>query len=165
MSDSRGDLADLTQRGFRFALSLTHDVASAEDLVQDAWLAVLKIKGPWSRGYLFATIHNRFIDQRRREKRQPRALMEDVPDEASGDERAIWQEDDDGFPSSGQLASALSRLKPDERAVLYLAAVEDYTAQRIADMLDWPRGTVLSKIHRARRKLRRSMESKTETVR
>ena len=52
------------------------------------------------------------------------------------------------------LEEALGSLRPPEREALYLATVEDYTAQEIADLTGRPRGTVLSMIHRARKKLR-----------
>ena len=44
--------------------------------------------------------------------------------------------------------------------VLFLAAVEEYTAQQIAELLEWPRGTVLSMLHRTRRKLRETLKSR-----
>lgn len=163
MGDSAGDLDVLVQRGYRFAFSLTHDAAKAEDLVQDAWLAVLKVKGPWTHGYLFSTIRNRFIDQYRREKLEPGELPEDAQNDAIADERSIWRDDEDTFFRNGELESALGRLKPEERAALYLAAVEDYSARQIAELLGRPRGTVLSMIHRARHKLRRGRQSKSET--
>ena len=62
------DLDELLQRGYRFAFSLTHERTKAEDLVQDAWLAILKTKAPHTPAYLFTTIRNRFIDQWRRSK-------------------------------------------------------------------------------------------------
>ncbi len=113
---------------------------------------------------MFATIRNRFIDQWRRKKREPDELEHDPPGEAVGDEGSIWQ-DDDGFLDNGELESALGRLKPEERAALYLAAVEDYTTRQIAELFGRPRGTVLSMIHRARHKLRRSVQSKSGTTR
>ena len=56
------------------------------------------------------------------------------------------------------MESALGRLRPEERAVLYLAAVENYTARQIGELLGWPRGSVLSLLHRARSKLRKAPE-------
>ena len=60
--------------------------------------------------------------------------------------------------SENALSSALGRLRPEERAVLFLSVVEGYSAQQIGKLLEWPRGTVLSLIHRARGKLQRMMQ-------
>ncbi len=62
------DLESLLARGFRFALALAHDEARAEDLLQDAWVSILRRGGPRHVGYLFQTIRNRFLDQERRER-------------------------------------------------------------------------------------------------
>jgi len=52
-----------------------------------------------------------------------------------------------------QPSAALETLRPVERESLFLSAVEGYTAQKIADFTQQPRGTILSLIHRARKKV------------
>ncbi len=161
MSRPEKQLQDLVQRGYRFALSLTHDSVQAEDLLQDAWFAVLRRQGPWNRGYLFTTIRNRYIDQlRRRAVFDPLSLTESP--EAQNDE--VTFDDVDTASLNGNLDAALERLSGDERAVLYLFSVEEYTAQAIADLLNWPRGTVLSLVHRAKMKLRRTASGDAEVM-
>lgn len=162
MARAQGELEDLAQRGFRFAVSLTADPSRAEDLLQDAWFAVLKADGPWNAGYLFRTIRNRFVDEFRREVRRetlPIEAASDIADEIAPD---FWS-GVDLSAANGRMEAAMSRLRPEERAVLYLAAVEDYTAQRIGDLLEWPRGTVLSLLHRAREKLRNAVNGDGST--
>jgi RNA polymerase sigma-70 factor (ECF subfamily) len=154
---STRDLDDLVNRGYRFALSLTHDVARAEDLTQDAWFAILRCRGPWSREYLFTTIRNRFIDEYRRDKRVEVEPLEGHAEVEAGPDPQDWDVGSPFAATNGLFDEALGHLNPDERAVLYLAAVEEYTAQQIANLLDRPRGTVLSTIHRARGKLRKLM--------
>ena len=154
---STRDLDDLVNRGYRFALSLTHDVTRAEDLTQDAWFAILRCRGPWSREYLFTTIRSRFIDQYRRDKRIEVEPLENHAEVEAELDPQDWGGDLPFVATDGRFEQALGRLSADERAVLYLAAVEDYTAQQIANLLDRPRGTVLSSIHRARGKLRKFM--------
>lgn len=157
MTDASGDLGEVLQRGYRFALSLTHDATRAEDLVQDAWLSVLSARGPRTRQYLFATIRNRFIDQCRRD-----ALVFTEPLATYSDEECevgAWQDDPEIHVQDGALQRALDQLRPEERAVLFLSAVEDFTSQQIAELLDCPRGTVLSCVHRARNKLRHILQS------
>lgn len=150
------ELSDLVQRGYRFAYSLTHNAGRADDLVQDAWLAVLRASGPWTIEYLFRTIRSRFVDRCRREAIvtfEPLDFDMDGSDFRFKALDATTDGDGEYEPVSGGMADALARLRPEERAALYLSAVEDYTAQQIADFFGWPRGTVLSLIHRARLKL------------
>ena len=147
------EIRDLLRRAYRFALSLTHDAGRAEDLVQDAWLAVFKGRGPWNTSYVFSAIRSRFIDQYRR----GRLVAVDPLDEASEipDQAGLWSHTPQSPCVNGALDRALQRLRPEERAALVLSAVEGHTAQEIADLLDCPRGTVLSLLHRTRKKLQR----------
>lgn len=155
---------ELLQRGYRFALSLTHNAAQAEDLVQDAWFSVLKAQGPWNPQYLFATVRNRFIDLYRRDRAVPFEALEHHPEPEACDESRLWDDEPGSMPLNGSLDSALGRLRPEERAVLYLSAVEGFTAKQIGEMLDWPRGTVLSMLHRSKKKIRGVESRGSETA-
>ncbi|MBI4716601.1 MAG: RNA polymerase sigma factor [Planctomycetes bacterium] len=151
------DPNELAQRGFRFALSLTHDAARAEDLLHDAWVSLLRGGGPWSVGYLYPTIRNRFIDLCRREGR---IVFEPLDD---GDDPPAPQVADEEFAlRNGALAAALGELRPEERAAMYLSAVDGLTAAQIAELFGWSRGGVLSLVHRARAKLRASLNGHKE---
>ncbi len=159
MPGSADDLDELLQRGYRFALSLTHDAARADDLVQDAWLGLLRVRGPWTHGYMFAAIRNRFVDQCRREKLIAFEPFENHAGEGIDGDGQRWSDDGNLVVEDGKLDLALGRLRPEERAVLLLAAVEGHTAREIGELLDCPRGTVLSLMQRARRKLRQSLQA------
>jgi len=137
------EIADLLDRGYRYALSLTHDSPTAEDLLQDAWSGVLASGGTWSRPYLFRAIKNKWIDEHRRGQIVDfHPLEEDVPVQANTGDLAR------------DLDAALAILRPQEREALYLNVVEGWTAQELAERLDRPRNTILSLIHRARIKLK-----------
>ncbi len=144
---------ELLQQAYRYALSLTHDESRAEDILQDACVAILRLGGSWQRGYVFRAIRNRFIDLYRRELVAPMEAIEDpgqIPesvDDAMGRESIVIAAD--------ALGKALDRLRVEEREALFLAAVEGYTAAEIADLTGRPRGTVLSLVFRARRKIER----------
>ncbi len=144
-------MADLLQRGFRYALSLTHDDEQAQDLVQDAALSISRRGGPWNIQFLVTVIRNRFIDQYRRKKLVPFEYLEDVDYQTVEDESLPAPTDHDA------METILGSLKPAEREVLYLSAVEDYTTAEIAEMTGKPRGTVLSLLHRTKIKLRQSL--------
>lgn len=164
MNNGKVDLGDLVQRGYRFALSLTHNEAVAEDIIQDAWFSVLKIKGPWNRQYLFTTIRHRFIDHCRRENRVAFEPLDHHPEFEQGDtdESNAWFIEENISNANGRFEQMLGKLRSQERAVLYLAAVEGFTAKQIADLLDWPRGTVLSMLHRGRNKIRSQLRSESQ---
>ena len=147
------ELESLLNRGYRYALSLTHDESRAEDLVQDALVALLGRGGPRNVGYLITTIRNRFIDLYRRERLVAMTPLDDI-----GEDALAALDRPDPSIDREHLEQALGTLRPAEREALYLAGVEGYTAQELADMTGRPRGTVLSLIHRARGKLRAFFE-------
>lgn len=153
-------MEELLKHGFRYALSLTHDHHGAEDLIQDACMAVAKKGGPWEKGYLFATIRNRYIDEYRRGKLvQFLPLVrevdgEELPDTYASDD---WEAPD--YFENELLEKALGTLRPEDRETMFLFAVEGFTAQEISDMTNRPRGTILSVIHRVRHKLRAELEA------
>ncbi|HVR45008.1 MAG TPA: RNA polymerase sigma factor [Thermoanaerobaculia bacterium] len=143
---------ELLESAYRYAMSLTHEPADAEDLIQDACLAILASGAPWERPYLFATIRNRFIDRyRRRRKLTFVALGEG--DGSDGAEPRF----DEVVPDvleSGLLERALGSLRVEEREALFLAVVEGYTVEEIGRLTSRPRGTILSLLHRTKGKLR-----------
>lgn len=152
--DSTTPQPDLLDRGFRYALSLTHHEARAADLLQEACLAVVKAGGSWTRAYLFTAIRSRHLNQRARDRL---VVLEPVADaEVPTEDDVFGGLTDDPLEAleDEALAQGLGSLPAAQREALFLAAVEDYTAQEIADLTDRPRGTVLSLIHRARHKLR-----------
>jgi RNA polymerase sigma-70 factor (ECF subfamily) len=154
-----GAFDEILQSGFRYAYSLTHDHAEAEDLLQEACVSILNISGPWERAYVFTTIRNRFIDRYRRNQKVLFLPLEGERDGESVDNQfAIEPWDAPDYLSNGQLDRALEMLRPEERETVFLAVVEGYTAQEIADMTNRPRGTILSLLHRTKQKLRRFLE-------
>lgn len=143
---------ELLDAGYRYALSLTHDVTEAEDLVQDASLALLASGGSWERPYFFATVRNRFIDRYRRSRKVLFLALD--PDDRTAAEPPDFTWEAPDVLETVLLNNALERLRTEEREALFLAVVEGYTAEEIAKMTDRPRGTILSLLHRAKKKLR-----------
>jgi len=143
----------LLQRGYRYALSLTHDAPRAEDLVQDAWTSLLGRGGPFHVGYLVSTIRNRFVDEKRRSALAPVEPLDalDAPEEAPARDEGSIQAD------RAAMRQALERLRTEERETLYLFAVEGYRLGEIARLTGRPEGTISSLVTRARQKLRRAL--------
>lgn len=146
---------DLLQHGYRFALALTHDQQQSEDLVQEVALRALRSDRNLSRFGFLRAIKNCYIDELRRLRACPGVLSvdENVVGPAHDEREAEWD-----VPlqlANGALPRALGEIRPEERGVVYLWAVEEMSAQRIADLTGWPRSTVLSLLQRGRAKLRR----------
>ena len=148
---------DLIDAGYRYALSLAGDATTAEDLLHDGWLALLKAGGPQHKGYLFRCIRTRFIDRQRRAKV---VVIESVPaEELESHGRSEVDIEARIDARAERVSAALERLRPEEREALFLQAVEGYTTAEIAEMTARPRGTILSLLHRARAKLRADLSA------
>lgn len=164
MKEVTESLEGLLHSGYRYALSLTHDKACAEDIVQDAWLAVLKAKGPHSRPYFFSAVRSRFLNLNKREQLVTVVALDDVP-QIEEQEDVSNSLDAMGYLEYPLLEEALDRLRGVEREALFLMAVEGYTAKEIAAFTKQPRGTVLSHIHRAKQKIRQFLATHDVEVR
>ncbi len=148
------DERDLLDAGFRYALSLRHVAHEAEDLVQEAWLRLYRKRGEVrDKRLLFKTIRNLFVDQYRRERLAVFEPLDGVTEVADGalllDERV----------RAADLEGPLAGLRAEEREALFLHVVEGYTAREIASLTGRPRGTVLSLVHRAKRKLHAALSA------
>ena len=141
-------MKDLIQAGYGYALSLTHAVDEAYDLVHEAWLR-LAHRGQRrpDQALLFTTIRNLHIDAWRRRRRLPIESFEE-------DDHAAPSPSEDLALEHLDLTRALARLRETEREAIYLQAVQGYTAAETAELMDVPRGTVLSLIHRGKARLR-----------
>lgn len=137
-------IRDVLQHGYRFALALTHDRAQAEDLVQEVALRALCSDRNLSHFRFFRAIKNCYIDELRRLRASPDVLPldEHVVSAARGEGEA--ERDVPLQLANGALPWALADIRPEERGIVYLWAVEEMSAQQIADLIEWPRRTVLS---------------------
>ena len=152
---------------FGAALGMTRNRADAEDLVQETFMkAYTKFhqyqQGTNIKAWLYRILTNTYITHYRKAQRSPkRSGGEEVEDwqlaaAASHDEKGLVSAEAealDNIPSS-QLRTALESLSEDQRVVVLLSDVEGFAYKEIADMLDIPIGTVMSRLHRGRRQLR-----------
>ncbi len=147
MESLTAEIREHLQAGYRYALALTHHHYEAEDLVQEAWLRVWRKYGNKStRALLLTAVRNRFVDGLRRGRL---ATFEPVEGHEAGDVRAA------AVPgAAGDLDVVLAYLRSDEREALFLNVVEGKTAAEIAAFTGVARGTILSRLHRARERLR-----------
>ncbi len=147
-------------RGYRYALALTHDVSQAEDLLHDAWIATHRSASSHRQRvpYLLKTIRNRFIDLRRRQQRFPHVSMERAS--SASRNAAVERSRLDAVA----LERALGELRSIERELLFLTAVEGYTVREAAELTDRPLGTVSSALQRAKTKLRTLLTERDRRV-
>src|SRR5574342_287912 len=147
-------LVELIPRLRRYARALVGDRAAADDLVQDtlerAWAKLhLYRRGTDLRAWLFTVMHNVHVN-RVRAARTTDVLQDEMPelaqDGAQGD--ALLVRD---------LDRAIAQLPADQRAVLLLVTLEELSYEEVARTLGIPIGTVMSRLSRAREKLRAMM--------
>ena len=157
---------------FGAALGMTRNRADAEDLVQETFMkAYTKFhqyqQGTNSKAWLYRILTNTYITHYRKAQRSPkRSGGEEVEDwqlaaAASHDEKCLVSAEAealDNIPSS-QLRTALESLSEDQRVVVLLSDVEGFAYKEIADMLDIPIGTVMSRLHRGRKNLREGLSA------
>jgi RNA polymerase sigma factor (sigma-70 family) len=140
----------------RYARALTGDSWAADDLVQDTleracakWQ--LWVSGSDLRAWLFTLMHNIHVNQRR----AARVALNSVNiDDVEAQLHAPASSPDDPL----DLSRCLQRLPVDQRAVLLLVALEDMNYEDAAKVLGIPVGTVMSRLSRARSRLRELME-------
>jgi RNA polymerase sigma-70 factor (ECF subfamily) len=145
----------------RYARVLTGDPAGADDLVQDALGRAWEKRALWQAGtdlraWLFTIMHNVWVNQRALARREAGNVSLDAE---GGESDAAWQ-----LPVRGnqlervelmQVLQQVGRLPAEQREVLLLAAVEELRYEEIAAVLAIPVGTVMSRLSRARERLRR----------
>lgn len=143
----------------RAAARITQRPQEAEDIVQETFLRAWKYfdsfqSGTNCRAWLFRIMFNVINGRRGREARSPEAQLEDSGEGAARRDNII-QFDPVRQIQSREVIEALDRLSEEHRSVLWLVAVEEFSYREAAEALDVPIGTVMSRLHRARRELRR----------
>lgn len=147
-----------------FALKMTNDEEEAEDLVQDTLLKAFRFfdkfeKGTNAKAWLFQIMKNTFINNYRKNSREPNKIdYEDVQnfyETIKADEVKSQHYEGDAFSNilDDELTNALSKLPDDFRTIVVLSDIEGYTYEEIANFINCPIGTVRSRLHRARKML------------
>jgi RNA polymerase sigma-70 factor (ECF subfamily) len=144
----------------RYARVLTGNATRADDLVQDTLARAWDKRRLWQKGsdlraWLFTIMHNVYVNQLALARREAGNVSLDSMTEDS----AIWQVADRGNQLERielrELMQQVGRLPAEQREVLLLAAVEELRYEEIAVALAIPIGTVMSRLSRARSRLRR----------
>lgn len=174
----RGDQAAFTgivrrhQRAvYRLAYGLTRNASDADDIAQETFLRAYQAIGrfrvgeplhPWLSKIAVNLAYSLFRRRKRRPEESLEPLVEAGRQWAGGDDPA---RDVAERESVGHMHEAFEALSEDHRAVLVLRAVEGLSYDEIAQALDVPVGTVMSRLSRARAELRSRIEARTGETR
>lgn len=135
----------------RYSRSLTRSAAEGDDLLQDSIETALSKRASWRGGSLKAWVYTIMTNLHRNSGRSRRRFATVDIDEA---EHVAAPPSASDPLERDRLRAALDGLLPEYRAVLMLVVVEGYAYQEVADMLGIPLGTVMSRLSRARERLR-----------
>jgi RNA polymerase sigma-70 factor (ECF subfamily) len=145
---------------YRMARRLTRDPSRAEDLVQETFARALRSRDSFSlqefgiKPWLLRIMYNLHLNRSDREKRQPASVADESLEHSAQHSDVDLPIDPASFQAMDeQLVHALDDLPEDYRAVMLLWAVEELSYKEIADTLEIPLGTVMSRLHRARQRL------------
>ena len=161
---------------FRRAVRLTSNRVDAENLLQDTMLAAYVGFDSFREGtnlnaWLHRILKNKYIDTYRQRMRQPVVyLRADITDEllsvngahSSTGQRSAEDEALDTLPNT-DIKMAMKALPEQTRLVVYYADVQDLKYRQIAEIMHIPQGTVMSRLHRGRRQLRRLLVDGAES--
>jgi len=148
-------LVGLLPRLRRYARVLAREPGTADDLVQDtlerAWARHAQWRtGSDLRAWMFSIMHNRWVDLTRADRFAPLEALDETALETLSENAPSF----DGI----DLQRGFERLSPEHREVLMLVAVEEMSYEEAAFALGVPIGTVMSRLSRARRRLRSELE-------
>ena len=154
------------------ALRMTRNPSDAEDLVQDAYLRAYRGFGGFEQGtnlkaWLYRILTNAYINSYRAKQRRPEETeLEEVEDlylyrrlgglEAASLGRSAEDELMDWFTDT-EVKDAMESLPEQFRLAVLLADVEGFSYKEIAEILDVPVGTVMSRLHRGRKSLQKAL--------
>ena len=143
---------------YRVAFRLTGNQTLASELVQEtylnAWQDISKLKSEDRiRSWMFAILRNQYTKLLRREVKAVNVIeqISDAPHSDGADTRLTEQVND-----------AIAQLKESQRIIVLLVSMEGFSINETAELLDLPRGTVLSRLHRGRESLKQILQHELE---
>ena len=171
----QSDVSPLCQPLYRHAMRMTRNHADAEDLVQDTLVKAYANLGSFKqgtnlRGWLFRIMRNTYVDDYRKKRRHPahypaglitEALMATAGHHSSASPRSAEEQALNRLGDS-TFRAAMRALPEQFLLAVYYADVEGFAYKEIADLTHTPLGTVMSRLHRGRRLLRRLLADVAE---
>ena len=158
-AQDQADIVACTPSLRRYARGLVSDRDRADDLVQDTLERAWSRFSMWQkrgevRAWMFGIMHNHFIDRLRAQRSRPEdSAGDDLPELP---QRALQTD----ALEVRDLDRLLQRLPPEHREVLLLVGVEEMSYQEVATAIGVPIDTVMSRLSRARARLREEMQGR-----
>lgn len=158
---------------YSYALVLTRNPAEAEDLVQETYVRALGAMGRLRadsncRGWMFTILRNIWLNQIRRWRQSPCSVsMDDDESVAANGIRELSKGPYERYVDKElhqQVRDAISQLPIEFGEIILLRQYEDLSYQEIAEVLDCPLGTVMSRLGSARSRLRTILGQKLSTI-
>ena len=155
---------------YNTALRMARNAEDAEDLVQETYLKAYRYYDKFQEGtnlkaWMFKILKNTFINRYRKDQKRP--AQADFADVEGVFEDQVDERFKDSIPNpevayfegrlDGDVREALASLPPDYRMVVLLADLEDFSYKEVAEILEVPVGTVMSRLYRGRRLLEETM--------
>ncbi len=160
---------------FSLALRMTRNQLDAEDLIQDTALKAFRYFHKFDRGsnfraWIYRILTNNFINFYRKHQKQPTQIeIENVSFKLKQEGAGFWNRLNDrnnGFDYDDlfddEINAAIDKLPGEYRIVLLLADVEGLSYKEISEVIAHPLGTVMSRLHRGRKMLQRSLRRYAE---
>jgi len=159
----------LVDRLYSAALRYTRDATDAEDLVQETMVKAYRSfhqyrPGTNLKAWLYRVLHTTYISMYRKAQRRPQETLQEQIDEFSfydevarngaSAEREVLES-----LTADEVKQALAELPESFRLAVYLADVEGFAYKEIAEIMDTPVGTVMSRLHRGRKLLQKALAS------
>jgi RNA polymerase sigma-70 factor (ECF subfamily) len=155
------------------ALRYTRNPTDAEDLVQEAFAKAYASfhqyePGTNLRAWLYRILTNTYINIYRKQQRRPTEVSAEAPSEDEGGDFSLYDRISETTSRAAEVEvierltdqevrDALASLPEQFRMAVYLADVEGFSYKEIADIMDTPIGTVMSRLHRGRAALQRAL--------
>lgn len=165
------DALPLLDQLYGAALRMTRNPADAQDLVQDAYMKAYQAFGSYKPGtnlkaWMYRILTNTYINQYRKAQRRPQETSDEtvtdwqLADSASHDSTGLRSAEIEALQRipDTRIQDALMGLSDDYRMVVYYADVEGLAYKEIAEIMDTPLGTVMSRLHRGRKLLRGALK-------
>ena len=152
---------------YGYALVLTRNRSDAEDLVQETYVRAIRAMGRLRsdsnvKGWMFTILRNIWLNEVRQRRRAPESVdlegderISDLVDEGAESPHDVYV----GNLERQHVRQAIQQLPEEARDIILLREWEDLSYQEIATVLDCPVGTVMSRLARARSKLRDLLSS------
>jgi RNA polymerase sigma-70 factor (ECF subfamily) len=156
------------------AMRLTRDPSDADDLVQDTMTRAWRFWASYQQGsdlkaWLFTVLRNTFINGYHRRGRKKAGMVQVVAAVQTYGPAVAFAKSDraergpsearlDDITASARLSEALVCLSEDYRTAVTMRDIDGLAYREIANTLDWPLGTVMSRIHRGRKLLREMLD-------